>query len=225
MPAAYERNPVTSNRAKPLLLLAATMLASACSSEAVPPEKAKPLQGFRQIEFGASLDEVLTKASPYQFDSYAVQSCIEEMAVEGCLLTQGHGAFFALEDGIPYGVHVAFNVRGQSEGIILVYEKKGGVSEDQCRSIFARTIDWLSLEIEFHPESFYLLDRPENRIDYRTSRGIKYRSYPDSDSAIYDALAKARSAEFSAIGSFIPINDTPQCRISVNIERVGKKKL
>lgn len=143
----------TPRRAFALYLLLCASVIAGCegkASQGTPQElqsaepENKAIGGFADIKLGQDFSETLA-AHGKEFDPHSLQSCQEDLPINGCTLTTPRdGAPFRMIEGIPYRLDVKFNKEAKVTDVELEYSRNGkGINGEDCRAILRRTLEWL----------------------------------------------------------------------------------
>jgi hypothetical protein len=126
--------PATGNRAAP-------------SPTPSPSPTFKPLGEVKGIALGASFEDIIGSVDAHLFNPYSLKECLSDIALRGCSLSRNSDdTVFDMRVGIPYALTLSFNRADKLTDIGLNYHREKGISGEQCRDLFARTIDWVSAD-------------------------------------------------------------------------------
>lgn len=107
--------------------------------------------GFENIKFGASFEQVTTIVGLDKFSSASVKDCALNLAVRGCNLALKDALTpFKTISGIAYGLVLRFNRSNKLTDIGILFSRSARedaderMSEAECASILERTVDWVS---------------------------------------------------------------------------------
>jgi hypothetical protein len=124
--------PATGNRAEP-------------SPTPTPMPTFKPVGEVKGIALGASFEEVIGSVDAQLFNPYSLKECFSDIALRGCSLSRkSDDTVFEMRVGIPYALTLSFNRADKLTDIGLNYHREKGISGEQCRDLFARTIAWVA---------------------------------------------------------------------------------
>ncbi len=175
-----------------------------------------PIEGYGDVKFGASFTEFIGTHDSSDFNAFGLKHCFEDMATDGCFLSPDEDTtFFDMKDGVPYSLTVEFSTKGKLFHAELGYHREGGITHDQCLSIFERSIDWA--QKEFGP----LADRHQatgSGFEPRVTRGgVSYRlGVSPGDFFVANVSRTLGAREVWPFGTFIVVDGNPICRVGVN---------
>lgn len=125
-------DPATGNRAAP-------------SPTPTPTPTFKPVGEVKGIALGSSFEEVIGSVDADLFNPYSLKECFRDIALRGCSLHRNSDdTVFEMRVGIPYALTLSFNRDDKLTDIGLNYHREKGISGEQCRDLFARTVDWVA---------------------------------------------------------------------------------
>jgi hypothetical protein len=102
-----------------------------------------PMNGYRNLKLGMSFEDVIAKLDADLFNPASLKGCFDELALRGCRLSRrSDDTIYEMRSGIPYAVGLNFNSEDKITDIELNYHHEGKITGDECRGVFARTVDW-----------------------------------------------------------------------------------
>lgn len=129
-------------------LLISTAVLAGCNereSDVTPSESIKRgIDGYGNLKFGMSMPDIVSLVGPQRFNSYSLKECVEDIATDGCFLSQkSNTTLYEIKDGIPFALQVGFSKFDKLEDVGLVFHRDEGVSGKECVDIFTRAVGWL----------------------------------------------------------------------------------
>lgn len=130
--------------------LAAVPALSACDAAPSKPAheqraERQPLEGYGALKFGSSFRDAITNVGSDRFNPWGFNECLDDMPLKGCFLSPDTDAApFVIEGGIPYKLMLDFNKYDRLTDIGLRYDREGEITREECLSIHARTVDWVT---------------------------------------------------------------------------------
>lgn len=208
------------------------------SAAPTPHPTYKAVGEFKGIELGSSFEEVISTVDADLFNPYGLKECFQEIALRGCFLSRkSDDTIFEMRSGVPYALKLSFNRFDKLTDLGLNYHREGKISADQCRDIFARTIDWVAQDygpVTHRNPSERSGERPEEgNVVAKTPDGNEYaylKPHSDgsyvtkfinlaSETVVNDsAKDKGRvltSRGVSLFSSYIVVNDKPICDVDL----------
>jgi hypothetical protein len=105
----------------------------------------KPVGEYKGIALGAPFEDVIASVDADLFNPYSLKECFSDIALHGCnLYRNSDDTVFEMQVGIPYALELSFNRADKLTDIGLNYHREKGITGEQCRDLFARTIDWVA---------------------------------------------------------------------------------
>jgi len=162
------------------------LMATACGSspsnnklEPAPQPSYKPMDGYRDLKLGMSFEDAIGRLDSDLFNPVSLKECFDDLAIRGCGLSpKSDDTIYEMRSGIRYALKLEFNSDDKLTDIELNYHREGGITGSQCRSIFARTVDWASKD--YGPLSYQrtgdrpIAKAPEGNVFATTPGGTKY---------------------------------------------------
>ena len=152
------------------------------------------MDGYRDLTLGMTFEEAIGRVEPRLFNPVSLKECFDDLAIRGCGLTRNSAdTIYEMRNGIPYALSLNFNSDDKLTDIALNFRREKGITGAQCRSIFAKTVDWVVRD--YGPVTFKRsgdkLDVPGNDKDVvaKTPSGTEYRyNTPDTSGSFVVAF-------------------------------------
>ena len=175
------------------LLVAMTACGSAPSGnevEAASQNDYMPKNGYRDLKLGMSFEDAIGTLDADLFNLASLKECFDDLALRGCGLSRkSDDTVYEMRSGVPYALRLNFNSDDKLTDIELNYHRDSGITGEQCRSIFARTVDWVAKDYgpltyrrtgdkpEAQGESGNVLAKTPEGTDYKFIRPDKSGSF------------------------------------------------
>lgn len=152
------------------------------SEQATAPKPTyKPIGEYKGIRFGSSFEDVIGSVDADLFNPYSLKECFHDIALAGCGLSRNSDdTMFDMRSGIPYALSLDFNRADKLTDIGLNYHREKSITGQQCRNIFAQTIDWVAED--YGPLSYR---RPGDKSDKETVNTNVIAKTPKGSSYAY----------------------------------------
>ena len=169
----------------PAVLLALTFTACQNGTETTDDYQSKMVEGYGELKFGMSFDEVISVTGLKLYNPVSLQNCLRDRSIRGCLLIPRNNLItYQTVEGISYGLGLAFNKFDRLTDIELNFIRRTiddpsqRISIEDCLSIYQRTADWIVKE--YGPFDLPSSENQKISSNEITAAGTKYSIYRSS---------------------------------------------
>ncbi len=233
------------------LLISALLITGCGPTSASITGKSSPsyklVDAYRDLRLGSTFEDVIGSVDSSLFNPVSLKDCFRDLPINGCYLSRNtDDTVYEKRNGIPYGLELKFNSLDRLIDIDLRYRRQGSISGDQCKAIFARTVDWVSAD--YGPTSFrrpndgWETEKSRNSVIATPAGNLFAVQKPAADGSYvtqFMHLATERTRSYGSgedrqtltlnrgltlFATYIVVNGTPICDVSLSFSEPSNDK-